>query len=71
MDITTVHTASFFLGGTILTCLAIIVIVAAVILINNIIVRFWKPIRLFTYVHIPLPEEPQEPTIQSPAKKTP
>ena len=70
MDITSVHTASFFLGGTILTCFGIIVIVAAVIFINNIIVKFWKPIRLFTYV--PVPEQFHDTAIQEPTiKKTP
>lgn len=64
MDISTVHTASFFLSGAILTCLGAIVIIAAVIFVNNIFVRFWKPIRLFTYVPVPdyandnLPQEP-------------
>ena len=40
--------AAVFLGGSILTMLGFIVVVAGVVAINNIISKFWKPVRIFT-----------------------
>ena len=40
--------AAVFLGGSILTMLGFIVVVAGIVAINNIISRFWKPVRIFT-----------------------
>jgi hypothetical protein len=40
--------AAVFLGGSILTMLGFVVVVAGIVAINNIISRFWKPVRLFT-----------------------
>jgi hypothetical protein len=40
--------AAVFLGGSILTMLGFIIVVAGVVAINNIISRFWKPVRIFT-----------------------
>lgn len=45
MDITQ---ASVFLAGSVLTMLGFVVIVAACIVINNLIHKFWKPVRIFT-----------------------
>ena len=40
--------AAVFLAGSILTAIGGVVIVAAVVAINNIIHRYWKPIQIFT-----------------------
>ena len=40
--------AAVFLAGSILTAIGFIVIVAAVVAVNNIIHRYWKPVRIFT-----------------------
>jgi hypothetical protein len=40
--------AAVFLAGSILTAIGGVVIVAAVVAINNIISRYWKPVRIFT-----------------------
>jgi len=40
--------AAVFLAGSILTAIGFIVIVAAVVAVNNIIHRYWKPIKIFT-----------------------
>jgi hypothetical protein len=40
--------AAVFLAGSILTALGFIVVVAAVVAVNNIISKYWKPVRIFT-----------------------
>jgi hypothetical protein len=40
--------AAVWLGGSILTMLGFVVVVVGIVAINNIIARYWKPIRLFT-----------------------
>lgn len=40
--------ASHILAGSILTGLAFIVFVITLVIINNIIAKYWKPIKLFT-----------------------
>ena len=40
--------AAVFLAGSILTALGFIVIVAAIVAINNIISKYWKPVRIFS-----------------------
>lgn len=40
--------AAVWLGGSILTMLGMVVVVAGVIVINNLIHKFWKPVRIFT-----------------------
>ena len=40
--------AAVFLGGSILTMLGFIIVVAGIVVINNIIAKYWKPVRLFT-----------------------
>ena len=57
--------AAIFLAGSILTMLSVIVIVAGVVLINNIIHRYWKSFgwKLFpVYLDQPTPRfaEPHE-----------
>ena len=40
--------AAVWLGGSILTALGFVVLVIAVVIVNNIIHKFWKPVRIFT-----------------------
>ena len=40
--------AAVFLGGSILTMLGFVVVIIGIVAINNIISRFWKPVRIFT-----------------------
>jgi hypothetical protein len=40
--------AAVFLAGSILTMLGFIVVVAGVVAINNILNKYWKPVRIFT-----------------------
>ena len=40
--------AAVFLAGSILTALGFIVVVAAIVAVNNIISKYWKPVRIFT-----------------------
>ena len=40
--------AAVFLAGSVLTMIAIVVIVGAAVVINNILHRYWKPVRIFT-----------------------
>ena len=44
----TVEQSSIFFIGSILTMLGFIVVVAGIVIINNIIHRYWKPVRIFT-----------------------
>ena len=43
-----VENAANILAGSILTGLAVVTIVITVVAINNIIAKFWKPVKLFT-----------------------
>ena len=40
--------SAVFLAGSILTALGFIVFVIAVVAINNILHKYWKPVRMFT-----------------------
>jgi hypothetical protein len=40
--------AAVFLAGSILTALGFVAVVIALVVINNIIARYWRPIRIFT-----------------------
>jgi hypothetical protein len=45
MDVTQ---AATFMAGTILVSTGVVVMIAVAVLINNILHRHWKPVRLFT-----------------------
>ena len=55
--------AAVFLAGSILTMLGFIVVIAAIVVINNIIHKYWKPVRIFTQDswHINPPQRFAEP----------
>ena len=40
--------AAVFLAGSILTALGFIVVIGAVVIINNLLHNYWKPVRIFT-----------------------
>ena len=40
--------AAVFLAGSILTMLGFIVVIAAIVVINNILHKYWKPVRIWT-----------------------
>jgi hypothetical protein len=40
--------AAVWLGGSILTALGFVVLIIAVVIVNNILHAFWKPVRIFT-----------------------
>lgn len=40
--------AAVFLAGSILTALGFIVVIAAVVIINNLLHKYWKPVRIFS-----------------------
>ena len=40
--------AAVFLAGSILTMLGFVIVVVGVVIINNVIHAFWKPVRIFT-----------------------
>jgi hypothetical protein len=60
-----VASASVFLVGSVLISLGMIVLVSAVVFVNNIIAKFWKPVKIYAYHTVPR----QEPEIQDTNKK--
>jgi len=52
--------AANFVTGSVLVSLGLIVIVSTILVINNLFTRFWKPVRIFTYVvkQVPLEQAP-------------
>jgi len=44
----TMDQASVFLAGSILSALGFLVIIGAIIIVNNVLHKYWKPVRIFT-----------------------
>jgi HKD family nuclease len=40
--------AAVFLAGSILTALGFIVVIGSIIVVNNLLNKYWKPVRIFT-----------------------
>jgi hypothetical protein len=40
--------AAVFLAGSILTALGFVVVIGAAVVINNLLSKYWKPVRIFT-----------------------
>ena len=40
--------AAVFLAGSILTALGFLVVFAAIVIVNNVLHKYWKPVRIFT-----------------------
>jgi hypothetical protein len=47
--------AAIFLTGSILTVLGFVVIAIGAVVINNILHRYWRPVRFFYYDERPMP----------------
>jgi hypothetical protein len=67
--------AAVWLGGSILFALGAVVIVAGVVVINNILHKYWKPVQFFKWADHPAtrfmtPEEAERiaPTLDKQAK---
>jgi hypothetical protein len=45
--------AAIFLAGSILTMLGLVVITAGIIVINNIIHKYWKPVKIWMFESYP------------------
>lgn len=52
LEVSSALAAAEFLSGAILICLGILVIAATILVLNNIFVKYWKPIRVFTFVPV-------------------
>ena len=69
--------SAVFLAGSILTALGFIVVIGAAVVVNNLLSKYWKPVRIFTpdswNINPPatfVQEEPKiEPKIDSSTKK--
>lgn len=53
MDVNTIMGCATFLIGAILVCLGVIVMSMTILLINNWVVKYWKPIKFFHYITDP------------------
>jgi hypothetical protein len=40
--------AAVFLAGSILTALGFLVVIGAAVIVNNVLHKYWKPVRMFT-----------------------
>ena len=40
--------AATFLAGSILTSIGVLVVIGAVLVVNNLLSKYWKPVRIFT-----------------------
>ena len=40
--------AAVFLAGSILTALGFVVVIGAIVVVNNLLSKYWKPVRMFT-----------------------
>jgi len=49
----TMDQAATWLAGSILTALGFIIVVGAVIVINNMLHRYWKPVQFFKWAEHP------------------
>lgn len=61
--------AAVFLAGSILTMLGFIVVIGGVIVINNLLNKFWKPIRFLRFDHYP-PHYPEQDVTEPTLKET-
>ena len=48
------ESAAIFMAGSILVTLGFLVIVIGIIAVNNLIDKYWKPVRLFKYEYHPV-----------------
>ena len=56
-----VETSATILAGTILTALSFIIVIIMIVIINNILHKYWKPVKLWHFDQYPARfAEPQE-----------
>jgi hypothetical protein len=60
-----VSSATIFLVASILISLGAIILVAAIVFVNNILHKYWKPIKVYAYHALP----EQEIEVEEPKKK--
>lgn len=60
--------AAVWLAGSILTMLGFIVVIGGIIIINNILHRYWKPVKLFTFAEYPPQFVQEEPKLNKESK---
>jgi len=60
--------AAIFLTGSILTMLGFIVIVIGIVVINNILHKYWQPVIFFHYDETPMPRFVDEKTTKDKTK---
>ena len=57
--------AAVWLAGSILTVMGFVVIIIGILIVNNLLHKYWKPVKLFTYdswfVNPPLIDKSVEP----------
>jgi len=61
--------ASVFFTGSILIMLGFVVITAGVVAINNLLYRYWKPVKMFKFLDHPYPPRFMTPQEEATAKK--
>jgi hypothetical protein len=44
----TMDQSAVFLAGSILTALGFLVVILAIVVVNNVLHKYWKPVRIFT-----------------------
>ena len=62
VDLNMILTSASFVINAILLCLGVIIVVGSILIIDNLIHRYWKPIKLVWYVVPPesMPREVKE-----------
>jgi hypothetical protein len=70
----TIEAASVFLIDSILLSLGILVLICGTILVNNLLAKYWKPVKLWTwdykFIEVPIQEEPKiEPVVEKQQSK--
>lgn len=56
--------AAVFLAGSILTMLGFIVVIGGIVIINNMLTKYWKPVKIFKFEHYPPYANQEEPTLK-------
>ena len=63
----TIESASTFLVGSILVSLGFLVMLSVTILVNNLLAKYWKPVKIWTwdykFVEVPIQQQ-EEPKLE-------
>jgi hypothetical protein len=63
MEASTIIGTATFLIGAILVSLGLLTLVITAIAINNLLVKYWKPVKLFNYVQEPVRVTERKPPV--------